>query len=140
MDRNKLSKDLINAQRTEERLVGESQLIEGKLREAERTRERLRAEMENSSGAKGMAGGAAAVISARDSGELTGIIGTIAELCAPIDSSHETLATAIGGGMTIVVENDEIAAKAIKWLAEKEWKATFLPLNKLNNNRALEKH
>ncbi|MEC7178904.1 MAG: ATP-binding protein, partial [Candidatus Thermoplasmatota archaeon] len=101
MDRNKLSKDLINAQRTEERLVGESQLIEGKLREAERTRERLRAEMENSSGAKGMAGGAAAVISARDSGELTGIIGTIAELCAPIDSSHENaLATAIGGGMT----------------------------------------
>ena len=121
LDRNKLSKDLINAQRTEERLVGESQLIEGKLREAERTRERLRAEMENSSGAKGMAGGAAAVISARDSGELTGIIGTIAELCAPIDSSHENaLATAIGGGMTsIVVENDEIAAKAIKWLAEK---------------------
>ncbi len=142
MDRNKLSKDLINAQRTEERLVGESQLIERKLREAERTRERLRAEMENSSGAKGMAGGAAAVISARDSGELTGIIGTIAELCAPIDSSHENaLATAIGGGMTsIVVENDEIAAKAIKWLAEKRaGRATFLPLNKLNNNRAAGK-
>ena len=142
MDRNKLSKDLINAQRTEERLVGESQLIEGKLREAERTRERLRAEMENSSGAKGMAGGAAAVISARDSGELTGIIGTIAELCAPIDSSHENaLSTAIGGGMTsIVVENDEIAAKAIKWLAEKRaGRATFLPLNKLNNNRAAGK-
>ena len=142
MDRNKLSKDLINAQRTEERLVGESQLIEGKLREAERTRERLRAEMENSSGAKGMAGGAAAVISARDSGELTGIIGTIAELCAPIDSSHENaLATTIGGGMTsIVVENDEIAAKAIKWLAEKRaGRATFLPLNKLNNNRAAGK-
>jgi len=142
MDRNKLSKDLINAQRTEERLVGESQLIEGKLREAERTRERLRAEMENSSGAKGMAGGAAAVISARDSGELTGIIGTIAELCAPIDSSHENaLATAIGGGMTsIVVENDEIAAKAIKWLAEKRaGRATFLPLNKLNNNRVAGK-
>ena len=142
LDRNKLSKDLINAQRTEERLVGESQLIEGKLREAERIRERLRAEMENSSGAKGMAGGAAAVISARDSGELTGIIGTIAELCAPIDSSHENaLATAIGGGMTsIVVENDEIAAKAIKWLAEKRaGRATFLPLNKLNNNRAAGK-
>ena len=142
LDRNKLSKDLINAQRSEERLVGESQLIEGKLREAERTRERLRAEMENSSGAKGMAGGAAAVISARDSGELTGIIGTIAELCAPIDSSHENaLATAIGGGMTsIVVENDEIAAKAIKWLAEKRaGRATFLPLNKLNNNRAAGK-
>ena len=141
-DRNKLSKDLITAQRSEEKLVEQSQLVEVKLREAERTRERLRAEMENSSGAKGMAGGAAAVISARDNGELTGIIGTIAELCAPIDSSHESaLATAIGGGMTsIVVENDEIAAKAIKWLAEKRaGRATFLPLNKLNNNRAAGK-
>ena len=142
MDRNKLSKDLITAQRSEEKLVEQSRLIEVKLREAERTRERLRAEMENSSGAKGMAGGAAAVISARDNGELTGIIGTIAELCAPIDSTHESaLATAIGGGMTsIVVENDEIAAKAIKWLAEKRaGRATFLPLNKLNNNRAAGK-
>ena len=81
LDRNKLSKDLIAAQRSEEKLVDESQLIERKLREAERDRERLRSEMENSSGSKGMAGGAAAVMSARDSGELTGIIGTIAELC-----------------------------------------------------------
>ena len=40
MDRNKLSKDLITAQRSEEKLVEESQLIEVKLREAERTRER----------------------------------------------------------------------------------------------------
>ena len=61
-DRNKLSKDLITAQRSEEKLVEQSQLVEVKLREAERTRERLRAEMENSSGAKGMAGGAAAVM------------------------------------------------------------------------------
>ncbi len=142
VDRNKLSKDLITAQRTEERLVGESQLVEGKLREAERSRERLRAEMENSSGARGMAGGAAAVIAARDNGELSGIIGTIAELCAPIDSTHESaLATAIGGGMTsIVVEDDEIAAKAIKWLAERRaGRATFLPLNKLTNNRVAGK-
>ncbi|MEC8243120.1 MAG: ATP-binding protein [Candidatus Thermoplasmatota archaeon] len=142
LDRNKLSKDLIAAQRSEEKLVDESQLIERKLREAERDRDRLRSEMENSSGSKGMAGGAAAVMSARDSGELTGIIGTIAELCAPIDPSHESaLATAIGGGMTsIVVENDEIAASAIKWLAERRaGRATFLPLNKLTNNRAAGK-
>ena len=53
--------------------------------------------METSSGSKGMAGGAAAVISARDRGELKGIIGSIAELCAPIDDAHESaLATAIG--------------------------------------------
>ena len=142
IDRNKLSRDLITAQKSEEKLVEESQLIEVKLREAERTRNRLRSEMENSSGSKGMAGGAAAVISARDNGQLTGIIGTIAELCAPIDPNHESaLATAIGGGMTsIVVENDEIAAKAIRWLAERRaGRATFLPLNKLTNNRVAGK-
>ena len=123
LDRNKLSKDLITAQRSEEKLVEELCLIENKLREAERTRERLRAEMENSSGAKGMAGGAAAVISARDNGELTGIIGDTVEIrCAPIDLSHESaLSTAIGGGTTsIVVENDEIAAKAIGGWPKKE--------------------
>ena len=121
VDRNKLSTDLITAQRSEGKLVEESQLIENKLRESERKRERLRAEMETSSGAKGMAGGAAAIIAARDNGELTGIIGSIAELCAPVDSSHDSaLATAIGGGMTsIIVESDEVAARAIKWLAER---------------------
>ena len=142
VDRNKLSKDLINAQRSEGKLVEESQLIENKLRESERKRERLRAEMETSSGAKGMAGGAAAIIAARDNGELTGIIGSIAELCAPLDSSHDSaLATAIGGGMTsIVVESDEVAARAIKWLAERRaGRATFLPLNKLNSNRTAGK-
>ena len=104
----------------------------------------LRSEMENSPGSKGMAfGGGAAVISARDNGELTpASLVLIVELCAPIDSSHESaLATAIGGGMTsIVVENDEIAAKAIKWLAERRaGRATFLPLNKLTNNRVAGK-
>ena len=142
MDRNKLSKQLIDAQNAEQKLVEESQIVETKLRETERKLERTRAEMETSSGSKGMAGGAAAVISARDRGELKGIIGSIAELCAPIDDSHESaLATAIGGGMTsLVVESDEDAAQAIRWLAEnRAGRATFLPLNKLTNTRAAGK-
>ena len=141
-DREALSKKLTLAQSSEEKLVLEFQTIEGKLRESERKRERLRAEMENSSGAKGMAGGAAAIIAARDRGEISGVIGTVAELCAPTDNEHEdALSTAIGGGMTsIIVEDDEVAAKAIKWLAEnRAGRATFLPLNKLNNTRAAGK-
>ena len=141
-DREALSKKLTLAQSSEEKLVLEFQTIEGKLRESERKRERLRAEMENSSGAKGMAGGAAAIIAARDRGEISGVIGTVAELCAPIENEHEdALSTAIGGGMTsIIVEDDEVAAKAIKWLAEnRAGRATFLPLNKLNNTRAAGK-
>jgi len=141
-DRGKLSKQLMDTQNAEQKLVDESQVIESKLRETERKLERTRAEMETSSGSKGMAGGAAAVIAARDRGELKGIIGSIAELCAPIDDSHESaLSTAIGGGMTsLVVESDEIAAQAIKWLAEnRAGRATFLPLNKLTNTRAAGK-
>lgn len=141
-DRGELSKQLMAAQNAEQNLVEESQVIESKLRETERKLERTRAEMETSSGARGMAGGAAAVIAARDRGELRGIIGSIAELCAPKDDSHESaLSTAIGGGMTsLVVESDEVAAQAIRWLAEnRAGRATFLPLNKLTNTRAAGK-
>ena len=86
-----------------------------------------------------MAGGAAAVLGARDRGELRGVIGTIAELCGPINAEHETaLATAFGGAMTsVVVDSDQVAAEAIRWLAQrKAGRATFLPLNKLTANRA----
>ena len=141
-DRGELSKRLMAAQNSEQNLVEESQIIESKLRETERKLERTRSEMETSSGSKGMAGGAAAVIAARDRGELRGIIGSIAELCAPVDDSHESaLSTAIGGGMTsLVVESDEVAAQAIRWLAEnRAGRATFLPLNKLTNTRAAGK-
>ena len=94
--------------------------IEVKLREAERALSLAKAEMEQKSGAKGLAGGASAVIGARDRQELPGVIGTIAELCAPKDAAHEVaLATAIGAGMaSVVVETDEDAARAIRWLAE----------------------
>ena len=137
-DRSKLAEKLHIAQRSESKLLEESQAVETKLRETERKLSAAKAEMENRAGAKGMAGGAAAVLAARDRGELTGIIGTVAELCEPRDSNHtDALATAIGGGMTsVVVDNDEVAAKAIQWLSQnRAGRATFLPLNKLNNTR-----
>lgn len=141
-DRVKLAKELHASQNAEAKLSQESQIVENRLRETERKLISARTELETRSGAKGLAGGSAAVIAARDRGELRGIIGTIAELCAPKDSSHEdALSAAIGGGMTsVVVENDEVAATAIKWLAEKRaGRATFLPLNRLANTRAAGK-
>jgi chromosome segregation protein len=129
-DRSKLAERLLQAQRAESRLVEESQAVETRLRETERKLSSAKAEMENRAGAKGMAGGAAAVLAARDRGELTGIIGTVAELCEPRDPSHtDALATAIGGGMTsVVVDNDEVAAKAIQWLSQnRAGRATFPP-------------
>ncbi|HJM55395.1 MAG TPA: AAA family ATPase, partial [Poseidonia sp.] len=137
-DREALAGALIQSQRTEQQLSEDTGRIENKFRDAERRLSRAKAEMEEKTGAKGLAGGASAVIAARDRGELTGIIGTIAELCAPKDDAHETaLATAIGAGMaSVVVDTDEDAARAIRWLAEtRSGRATFLPLNKLANSR-----
>jgi len=137
-DREALAKALVEAQRAESQLSEDRSRVEVKLREAERSLSLAKAEMEQKSGARGLAGGASAVIGARDRGELSGIIGTIAELCAPKDSAHEVaLATAIGAGMaSVVVDTDEDAAKAIRWLAEnRAGRATFLPLNKLTNTR-----
>lgn len=138
-DRKSLAAALLDAQRTESQLSGDRTQVESKLQHAKRALAAAQTEMEQRSGAKGLAGGASAVIGARDRGELEGIIGTIAELCAPKDDDHElALSTAIGGGMaSVVVESDEVAARAIRWLAEqKAGRATFLPLNRLNNTRA----
>ena len=141
-DRESLARALHESQRAEAQLAEDRTRIEVKLREAERALSLAKAEMEQKSGAKGLAGGASAVIGARDREELTGVIGTIAELCAPKDASHEVaLATAIGAGMaSVVVETDEDAARAIRWLAEnRAGRATFLPLNKLSSTRAAGK-
>ncbi|MDP6224046.1 MAG: hypothetical protein QGF34_03175, partial [Candidatus Poseidoniaceae archaeon] len=139
VDRSSLTKNILEAERSESRLLEEAGAVERKMTETERKLRSARAELENKSNSKGMAGGAAAVLGARDRGEIKGIIGTIAELCAPIDSEHETaLATAFGGAMTsVVVDSDEVAAEAIRWLAQrKAGRATFLPLNKLTTSRA----
>ena len=139
VDRSSLTKDVLDAERAESRLLEEAGAVERKMTETERQLRSARAELENKSNSKGMAGGAAAILGARDRGEIKGIIGTIAELCAPIESEHETaLATAFGGAMTsVVVDSDEVAAEAIRWLAQrKAGRATFLPLNKLSTSRA----
>jgi chromosome segregation protein len=74
-----------------------------------------------------------AILEARGTGEVKGICGTIAEL-AHVDPQYETsLEIAAGARMqSIVVENDESAAQAIRYLSTKKLgRATFLPLNKM---------
>lgn len=73
------------------------------------------------------------VLKARDGGKIKGVHGTIAEL-AQVDKQYE-LAVEIAAGarmQSIVVDDDEVAAKAIRFLQkEKLGRATFLPLNKM---------
>ncbi len=139
-DRTELSQQIIDKQRAEKQLTEEAEAVENKLRETERSVVRARAEMENRSGSKaGMALAVKSLLERRDRGEQRGILGTISELAAPSDSSHEeALATAIGGAMnSVVVENDEVAAECIGWLRQnKIGRATFLPLNKLQDKRS----
>ena len=139
-DRTELSKQITDKQRAEKQLTDEAEAVENKLRETERSLVRARAEMDNRSGSKaGMALAVKSLLERRDRGDQRGILGTISELAAPSDSSHEeALATAIGGAMnSVVVENDEVAAECIGWLRQnKIGRATFLPLNKLQDHRS----
>ena len=138
-DRTALANELRNAQSAEKRLIDESSAVDKRLQDAERRLSSARTELDKRSGSNGMAPGAAAVMAARDRGELKGIIGTISELCAPKDSSHsDALATAVGGGMnSVVVESDQVAAEAMALLKSRNLgRATFLPLNKMQTNRS----
>ena len=138
-DRTALGNELRNAQSAEKRLIDESSAVDKRLQDAERRLSSARTELDKRSGSNGMAPGAAAVMAARDRGELKGIIGTISELCAPKDSAHaDALATAVGGGMnSVVVESDQVAAEAMALLkSRKLGRATFLPLNKMQTNRS----
>ena len=138
-DRSALAEELRKAQSAEKKLIEESTAVNTRLQDAERKLAAARTELDRRSGSNGMAPGAAAVMAARDRGELKGIIGTISELCAPKDSGHaDALATAVGGGMnSVVVENDQFAAEAMALLKSRNMgRATFLPLNKMQANRA----
>ena len=103
-DLSSLAEELRSAQNAEKRLIDDSSAVDGRLQDAERRLSAARTELDKRSGSNGMAPGAAAVMAARDRGELRGVIGTISELCAPKDPAHaDALATAVGGGMNSVV-------------------------------------
>ena len=55
----------------------EAGAVERKMTETERQLRSARAELENKSNSKGMAGGAATILGARDRGEIKGIIGQL---------------------------------------------------------------
>lgn len=78
-----------------------------------------------------------AITEARNKGLLKGIHGTAAEL-ATIDKKFESALTVAAGRRmrSIVVDNDESAAKAISYLKQGKYgRATFLPLNKMVPNK-----
>ncbi len=81
------------------------------------------------------------ILRAKKNKELPGIYGTIAEL-GKVDKKYSVaLEIAAGARMqSVVVDNDEDAARAINYLKEKRLgRVTFLPLNKLEAAQKLSK-
>ena len=137
-DRSSLADDLRSLQKQESELRSDRDRAEIRLRDAERELSKAKARQEARSSAPGSAVTIAALTRLRESGQISGILGTLGELTSPKDPSHEeALATALGNGLrSIVVRDDEVAAKCIKWLRENSGgRATFLPLNKLKVSR-----
>ena len=82
---------------------------------------------------KGYTAAVSAILEARETGNIKGIHGTVAQL-AHVDVQYETaIVTAAGSRMqAIIVDDDSVAAECIDFLKKRRiGRATFLPLNKM---------
>ncbi len=137
-DRSSLADEYRRLQKQEKELRTDRDRSETRLRDAERDLSKARARQEARSSAPGSALTLAALTKLRESGQISGILGSLGELTSPKDPAHEeALATALGNGLrSIVVRDDEVAAKCIAWLRKNSGgRATFLPLSKLKTSR-----
>jgi len=129
-----LEKKLFEKKKKETELTEELNDLENAIRRLQREQMKLQAEYDALSSIESRYNPAVnAVLKARDKGLLNGIHGTIADL-ASVDKKYETAVSIAAGArmQSIVVDNDEVAAQAIKYLQkEKLGRATFLPLNKM---------
>lgn len=117
-----------------EKLLNESRELEGKVIQLRRDYEMKRAESQAAESVqKGYSQAVQAILEARDKGKLKGIHGTIAELGRVKKEYEDALAVAAGPRMqSIIVDNDEVAAKCINMLKQKNLgRGIFLPLNKM---------
>ena len=137
-DRGSLAGELRRLQKQERELAEDRDRSEIKVRDAERELNKARARQEERANTPGSAVTLAALTRLRQSGEIHGIMGSLGELTAPKDPAHEeALSNALGGGLrSIVVTDDDVAAKCISWLRKNGGgRATFLPLSKLSVGR-----
>ena len=137
-DRSSLAEELRRLQKQEGELVEDRNRSEIRVRDAERGLNKARARQEGRASTPGSAVTLAALTKLRQSGDVKGILGSLGELTAPKDPSHEeALANALGAGLrSIVVTDDDVAAKCISWLRQNGGgRATFLPLSKLSISR-----
>ena len=129
-----LEKNLFEKKKKESELTEQLNDLENAIRRLQREKSQLQAEFDAVQSVQGRYNPAVnAILKARKEGILSGIHGTIADL-AKVDKKYETAVEIAAGArmQSIVVDNDEVASKAIKYLQkEKLGRATFLPLTKI---------
>lgn len=127
-------KKLFEKKKKEAELTEELNDLENAIRRLQREQMKLQAEYDAFSSIESRYNHAVnAILKARDKGILKGVHGTIADL-ASVDKKYETAVSIAAGSrmQSIVVDDDEVAAQAIKYLQrENLGRATFLPLNKM---------
>ncbi len=81
------------------------------------------------------------VLRAKEEGKLEGIYGTVSQLCSVDERFALALEVAGGNALNfIVVEDEDKAIKAVKYLKEVEGgRASFIPLNRINVHLNLDK-
>ena len=131
---NDFEKKLFEKKKKESEISEQLVDLENAIRILQREQSKLQAEFDALQSVQGKYNIAVnAILKARNDGILKGIHGTVAEL-AQVDKKYETAVEVAAGSrmQSVVVDSDEVAAKAIKFLQkEKFGRATFLPLNKM---------
>ena len=129
-----LEKKLFENKKIEAELTEQLNDLESVILKLQREQSKLQAELDALQSVEGKYNRAVnEILKARNNGNLKGIYGTIAEL-AKVDKKYETSVEIAAGSrmQSIVVENDEVASNAIKFLQKENLgRATFLPLNKM---------
>jgi chromosome segregation protein len=131
---NDFEKQLFEKKKRESEISEELADLDNAIRMLQREQSKLQAEFDALQSVQGKYNIAVnAILKARNEGVLNGIHGTVAEL-AQVDKKYETAVEVAAGSrmQSIIVDSDEVAAKAIKFLQKENLgRATFLPLNKM---------
>lgn len=133
-----LQGQFMQARAAEKELGSRMKELDREITALNRTYTQMKLELEaNEKLSKGVGMAVDEVLTARDKGEIKGIIGTIGELGNVPEEYSLALEIAAGGRISaVIVEDDEVAANCIERLKRKgRGRATFLPLNKVSSKR-----
>ncbi len=134
----RLQKEYMEARNEEKHLGKRMRELESEITSLNRLYTQMKVELETSEKlSKGVNMAVEDILTARDKGEIGGIIGTIGELGNVPQEYSTALEVAAGGRISsIVVDDDEVVSRCIERLKRKKMgRATFLPLSKLSTRR-----